>query len=115
MSEELIDPQSIRAGTPDWQEGYEQGVIKGEYDLNRIVALKEDLAYEKGYEAGKQYAQNKVDELLKEVIGAYEEVLLNSPESKSIKAQINAVKFALHWVRSGGDYDFDGNRICLPW
>ncbi len=48
MSKEIIDPNSIRANTPDWQEGYEQGIMKGEHDLNRIVALKEDLAYEKG-------------------------------------------------------------------
>ena len=52
MSKEIISPNSIVAGTPDWQEGYEQGVMKGEYDLNRIVALKEDLAYEKGLLAG---------------------------------------------------------------
>lgn len=44
MSSEIIDPNSIRANNPDWQEGYQQG----KYDLNRIVALKEDLAYEKG-------------------------------------------------------------------
>ena len=48
MSEEIIDPNSIRANTPDWQEGYQQG----KYDLNRIVALKEDLAYEQGLLAG---------------------------------------------------------------
>jgi hypothetical protein len=48
MSKEIINPNSIRANTPDWQEGYQQG----KYDLNRIVALKEDLAYEKGLLAG---------------------------------------------------------------
>ncbi len=48
MSKEIINPNSIRANNPDWQEGYEQGIMKGEHDLNRIVALKEDLAYEKG-------------------------------------------------------------------
>jgi len=52
MSKEIINPNSIRANTPDWQEGYEQGIIKGEHDLNRIVALKEDVAYEKGLLAG---------------------------------------------------------------
>ena len=51
MSKE-INPKSIRANNPDWKEGYEQGVMKGEHDLNRIVALKEDLAYEKGLLAG---------------------------------------------------------------
>jgi hypothetical protein len=31
---------------------YDAGLKKGQYDLNRIVALKEDLAYEKGLIAG---------------------------------------------------------------
>ena len=31
---------------------YDAGFKKGQHDLNRIVALKEDLAYEKGYEKG---------------------------------------------------------------
>ena len=26
---EIIDPNSIVAGTPDWQEGYEQGLLAG--------------------------------------------------------------------------------------
>ncbi len=26
---EIIDPKSIRANTPDWQEGYEQGLLAG--------------------------------------------------------------------------------------
>jgi hypothetical protein len=25
----FIDPKSIRASTPDWQEGYEQGLLSG--------------------------------------------------------------------------------------
>ena len=29
MSKEIINPNSIRANTPDWQEGYEQGVLSG--------------------------------------------------------------------------------------
>lgn len=53
MSEEIIDPNSIRANTPDWQEGYQQG----KHDLNRIVALKEDLAYEKGFNKGWQKSE----------------------------------------------------------
>ena len=31
---------------------YDAGFKKGQHDLNRIVALKEDLAYEKGLLAG---------------------------------------------------------------
>ena len=51
MSKEIINKDGTlfkQRNTPDWQEGYDQGVMKGEHDLNRIVALKEDLAYEKG-------------------------------------------------------------------
>ena len=29
MSKEIISPNSIVAGTPDWQEGYEQGLLAG--------------------------------------------------------------------------------------
>ena len=29
MSKEMINPKSIRANTPDWQEGYEQGLLAG--------------------------------------------------------------------------------------
>ena len=29
MSKEIIDPNSIRANTPDWQEGYDQGLLAG--------------------------------------------------------------------------------------
>ena len=34
---------------------YDAGFKKGQHDLNRIVALKEDLAYEKGYEKGIEF------------------------------------------------------------
>ena len=37
---------------------YDAGFKKGQHDLNRIVALKEDLAYEKGLLAG--YAKSIV-------------------------------------------------------
>ena len=29
MNKEIINPNSIRANTPDWQEGYEQGLLAG--------------------------------------------------------------------------------------
>ena len=29
MSKEIIKPNSIRANNPDWQEGYEQGLLAG--------------------------------------------------------------------------------------
>ena len=29
MNKEIINPKSIRADTPDWQEGYDQGLLAG--------------------------------------------------------------------------------------
>jgi hypothetical protein len=55
MSKEIINQNGTlfkQRTTPDWQEGYQQGLEGGKHDLNRIVALKEDLAYEKGLLAG---------------------------------------------------------------
>ena len=88
MSKEIINPKGIRAQTPDWQEGYEQG---------------------------KEYARNKVHKLLHEVIEAYEDVAEQRHGSLPRSAQINAVKFAQKWVSSGGQTDIDGNRACFPW
>jgi len=85
---EIIEPNSIRADTPDWQEGYGQGLLQ-----ERLHVIK----------------------LVDEVMEAYKELLLNSPESKIIQAQINAVKFTKSWVQSGGLTDTDGERACYPW
>ena len=38
-------------------EDYNAGFKAGQYDLNRIVALKEDLAYEKGFNKGWQKSE----------------------------------------------------------
>ena len=89
MSEEIIEPNSIRADTPDWQEGYGQGILQ-----QRLHVM----------------------ELLDEVIHAYEEVYEQKHVDEfTVKSQINAVKFAKKWVQSGGQIDLDGNRACLPW
>ena len=92
MSEEIIDPNSIRASTPDWQEGYEQG---------------------------KMYAGSKIVELMDEVIYEYRTLArrdkMDSESSRMSKAQLNAAKFIKSWVLSGGHEDEDGNRVCLPW
>ena len=89
MSEEIIEPNSIRADTPDWQEGYEQGLLQ-----ERLHVMK----------------------LLDEVIEAYEDVYEQTDVDEfAVKSQINAVKFAKKWVQSGGQIDSDGNRACLPW
>ena len=80
------------------------------------------------YDAGVKYAKEKACELIIEVIGEYEDILkgecLDSHDGEpelmySIvdyrRAQANAVRFTLDWVKSGGHTDFDGERICLPW
>ena len=72
------------------------------------------------FDAGKKFAQNKVLELMDEVIKEYEEeyeqyrLSATYPDEK-IQAQINAVKFMKSWVLSGGHEDEDGNRVCLVW
>ena len=66
------------------------------------------------YDAGKKFAQNKVLELMDEVINEYEELIATYPDEK-IQAQVNAVKFMKSWVLSGGHEDENGNRVCLVW
>ena len=91
MSEEIIEPNSIRADTPDWQEGYGQGILQ-----QRLHVMK----------------------LLDEVIEAYEDVHKGKHTIKGkllYNAQINAVKFTQKWVQSGGQIDAEGNRACYPW
>ena len=66
------------------------------------------------FDAGKKFAQNKVLELMDEVIAEYEE--LNAVHSdKEAQGQLNAVKFMKSWVLSGGHEDENGNRVCLVW
>ena len=71
------------------------------------------------YDAGKKFAQDKVLDLMDEVITAYESQKPNSEDDKDLyevwKAQVNAVKFTKIWVRTGGMTDYDGKRVCLPW
>ena len=70
--------------------------------------------YDKGYDDGKKFAQNKVLELMNEVIEEYEELIATYPDEE-IQAQVNAVKFMKNWVLSGGHEDENGNRVCLVW
>ena len=94
MSEETINRNGIRAQTPDWQEGYEQGALQ---------------------------TRNKVHELFNEAIEAYESMIIKGDSKKArveneiVRCQINAVKFSRGWVASGGMTDSKGNRVCLPW
>ena len=70
--------------------------------------------YEEGCADGKRFAQNKVLELMDEVIEAYSSLYETDIHSYN-KQQVNAVKFMKSWVVSGGHEDEDGNRLCLPW
>jgi hypothetical protein len=102
-----------------YDRGLNEGLERGKRESNRIIAIKEDLAFEKGYDAGKKFAQKKVIELMDEVIAEYKTHVLSekmdSESSRLPKAQHNAVEFMKSWVLSGGQTDFDGNRVCLPW
>ena len=74
MSEETINRNGIRAQTPDWQEGYEQGLLQ---------------------------IQNKVHELFNEVIEAYESMIAKG-ESKNVREAMYAVRETpqptLNWI-----------------
>jgi len=78
------------------------------------------------FDAGKKFAQNKVLELMDEVIEAYNSLYQTASDDyfkqgdtikfmKKHKQQLNAVKFMKSWVLSGGHEDEDGNRVCLVW
>ena len=71
------------------------------------------------YDAGKKLAQNKVLELMDEVIEEYRSLArqgkMDSESSRQFKLQLNAVEFMKNWVLSGGHEDENGNRVCLVW
>ena len=71
------------------------------------------------YDAGKEFAQKKVLELMDEVIHEYRTLAkgekMDSESGRIPHAQLNAVVFMRNWVCSGGHEDEDGNRVCLVW
>lgn len=69
------------------------------------------------YDAGKKFAQDKMLELMDEVIHEYkmQKIRMDSSSHEIAQAQLNAVKFMKNWVLSGGSEDEDGNRVCLIW
>ena len=75
--------------------------------------------YDAGHAAGKKFAQDKVLELMDEVIHEYKSLAraekMDSEKGRLPKAQLNAVEFMKSWVMSGGHTDLDGDRVCLPW
>lgn len=80
--------------------------------------IVEHVSYDKGrtegYAQGKRFTQDKVLELMNEVINEYEKLAENDVDPE-IRAQISATRFMKSWVTSGGQEDFDGKRVCLPW
>ena len=83
--------------------------------------ITEHIAYDRGvnegFDKGKRFAQEKVIELMDEVIEEYKLLARQEKMGKGLlpKAQLNAVAFMKSWVLSGGQEDFEGNRVCLPW
>ena len=71
------------------------------------------------FDAGKRFAQNKVLELMDEVIDEYRTLAraekMDSESSRIPKAQLNAVLFMKHWILNDGIKDEEGNRVCLVW
>ena len=71
------------------------------------------------FDAGKKFAQNKVLELMDEVIHEYRTLAkaekMDSESGRIPHAQLNAVVFMRNWVCSDGHEDEDGNRVCLVW
>jgi hypothetical protein len=64
------------------------------------------------YDAGKKFAQNKVLELMDEVIERYEGLSVWSEQENDMGS---AEHTQAQWVLSGGAEDEDGNRVCLVW
>jgi hypothetical protein len=76
--------------------------------------------YDQGYKDGNDGCSILINplvlELMDEVIEAYNEMPVSNQEQADHKqVQTNAVRFMKSWVMSGGQEDFDGNRMCLPW
>ena len=75
--------------------------------------------YDQIFDEGKKFAQNKVLELMDEVIDEYKLLAqagkMDSESTRIPKAQLNAVEFMKSWILSGGHEDEDGNRACLVW
>ena len=81
-----------------------------------IRDIAESRGYDRGYDAGREYTQKKVLELMNEVIETYKQIPVTGQEQANHKqVQINAVNFMRSWILSGGQTDQDGNRMCLPW
>jgi flagellar biosynthesis/type III secretory pathway protein FliH len=107
MTKEIMD---------DFDEGYEKGFRDGH---EGGMHDGHEGGVEDGYELGKSYAQDKVLELMEEVIHEYKLLAqagkMDSESTRIPKAQLNAVEFMKRWVCSGGHTDEDGNRACLVW
>ena len=61
MSREIISPNSIVAGTPDWQEGYEQGLLAG---FTKSIVLIRHLQRSDG----RSHCNEEVREILDEAM-----------------------------------------------
>jgi len=78
MSKEIISPNSIVAGTPDWQEGYEQGLLAG---YTKSICLVRHLQRDHG-----RWDEGNVHAILNEAMDLIAENIEEEPseEEKSI-------------------------------
>ena len=80
--------------------------------------------YDVGFKAGKEFAQNKMIELMDEVIADYDAGYkrckqngIDSPKNScadELQAKLSAIIFIKDWVLRGGCEDNHGNRV-VPW
>ena len=71
MSKEIISPNSIVAGTPDWQEGYEQGLLAG-YTKSIVLIRHLQRDYGRCDEGNAHVILNEAMELISENINENE-------------------------------------------
>ena len=76
-----------------------------------------DAGHASGWDAGKKFTQQKVIELMDEVIFEYkmQKLKMHAPSAQIAQAKLNAAEFMKSWVTNGGHTDENGNRVCLPW
>lgn len=90
----------------DYDKGYEAGLENGH-----------EGGFSQGYDDGKKFAQDRVANLMDEVIFEYkkQKISMSVLSAKEAQDKLNAVEFMKNWVCSGGHEDEDGNRVCLVW
>ena len=100
-----------------YDKGLAERIARGDRQCNRVVVIKEDLAYEKGFVAGKKHAHDLLTEYIdslkhKRAVTEAEglHVVGNVHMTMGLQKQINALEHAKLLIRTGhwtGDPDTD--------